>query len=150
MTRRARIGVDEWGSVAAELTLLVPALITLLLFVVFCGRLAEARLRVEDAAHQAARAATIARSTGQAGIDAQTTAQAALDQAGMSCRDLTVATRLADLRPGGAVTVTVTCRVGVSDLALLAVPASVSVSADAESIVDRWRGGPPSPGQVTP
>lgn len=148
--RRGRIGGDERGSVAAELTLLVPALVTLLLFVVFCGRLAEARLRVEDAAHQAARAATIARSTGQAGADARATAQAALDRAGMSCRALTVDTRLVDLRPGGTVSVTVACQVGVSDLALLAVPATVSVSASAESIVDRWRGGPAPPGQDTP
>lgn len=144
------VHVDERGSVAAELTLLVPALITLLLFVVFCGRLAEARLRVEDAAHQAARAATIARSAGQADADARATSQAALDDAGMSCRALTIDTRLADLRPGGTVSVTVTCQVGVSDLALLAVPASISVSASAESIVDRWRGGPPPPGQDAP
>jgi Flp pilus assembly protein TadG len=143
---QGRSGGDERGSVAAELTLLVPALVVLLLFVVFCGRLAEARLRVEDAAHQAARAATLARSLGQADADARDTAQAALDRAGMSCRTLSVDTRLGGLRPGGMVRVRVTCQVGVSDLALLAVPATVRVSADADSIVDRWRGGPLSPG----
>jgi Flp pilus assembly protein TadG len=135
---------EDRGSVATEMTLLVPAVVALLLFVVFCGRLAEARLRVEDAAHQAARAATIARNAGQASKDSQAAAQAALDQAAMSCRALTVDTRLAGLQPGSVVSVTLTCQVDLSDLALLAVPATVSVSATADSMVDRWRGGPPA------
>ncbi|HEU0089846.1 MAG TPA: TadE family protein [Pseudonocardiaceae bacterium] len=145
--RAGRIGGEERGSVAAELALLVPALVTLLLFVVFCGRLAEARLRVEDAAHQAARAATIARSAGQASTDAEATARAALGHRRMSCQHLTVETPLAGYRPGSAVSVTVTCQVALSDLALLAIPATVPVSATSESVVDRWRGGPPSGGQ---
>lgn len=141
--RLARLGDDECGSVAAELTLLTPALLVLLLFVVFCGRLAEARLRLEDAAHQAARAATIARGPTQASIDARAAARNSLAQAGVSCRHLTTDTQLAGFQPGATLSVTLTCRLGTSDLALLSLPTTIEVFARADSVIDRWRGGHP-------
>lgn len=138
-----RLQRDERGSVATELTLLVPALIVLLLFVVFCGRLADSRLRIDDAAHQAVRAATLARSSSQASSDAHATAQAALSQAGMRCQNLVVSAHLAGLRPGSTVTVTVTCDIGLSDLAMLGVPGSTTAESTASSVVDQWRGTEP-------
>jgi Flp pilus assembly protein TadG len=145
--RPARISGDERGSVAAELTLLMPALLMLLLFVVFCGRLAEARLRVNDAAHQAARAATIARNPTQASTDAQAAAQNSLAQAGVSCRQLAVDTQLAGFQPGATLSVTLTCHLDTADLALLSLPTTIGVSARADSVIDRWRGGSP-PGSI--
>lgn len=136
------MGGDERGSVAAELTLLVPALVMLLLFVVFCARVADARLRVDDAAHQAARAATLARSPDQADHNARTTAQDALTRAGMSCRGLTVEIRPGAFRPGAMLRVIITCRLQAGDLALLSVPTTIAVSARADSVIDRWRTGP--------
>lgn len=138
-----RLHRDERGSVATELTLLVPVLIVLLLFVVFCGRLADSRLRVDDAAHQAVRAATLARSSGQASSDAHTTAQAALSQAGVRCQNLGVSAQLAGLQPGSTVTVTVTCDIGLSDLAMLGVPGSTTAESTASSVVDQWRSTDP-------
>ncbi|MFD0923214.1 TadE/TadG family type IV pilus assembly protein [Saccharopolyspora rosea] len=125
---------------ATELTLLVPVLIVLLLFVVFCGRLAEARLRVDDAAHQAVRAATLARSSSQASSNAHATAQAALSQAGVRCQHLDVSAPLARMQPGSTVTVTVTCDIGLSDLAMLGIPGSTTAESTASSVVDQWRG----------
>ncbi|WP_263247255.1 TadE/TadG family type IV pilus assembly protein [Saccharopolyspora rosea] len=125
---------------ATELTLLVPVLIVLLLFVVFCGRLAEARLRVDDAAHQAVRAATLARSSSQASSNAHATAQAALSQAGVRCQHLDVFAPLAGMQPGSTVTVTVTCDIGLSDLAMLGIPGSTTAESTASSVVDQWRG----------
>jgi Flp pilus assembly protein TadG len=147
--RPSRIGDDERGSVAAELTLLMPALLMLLLFVVFCGRLAEARLRVDDAAHQAARAATIARSPTQASTDARAAAQSSLAQAGVSCRHLALGTQLAGFQPGATLSVTLTCHLDASDLALLSLPTTIEVSARADSVLDRWRGGRPPPARST-
>ncbi|MBK0868714.1 pilus assembly protein [Saccharopolyspora sp. HNM0986] len=138
-----RLHCDERGSVATELTLLVPVLIVLLLFVVFCGRLADSRLRVDDAAHQAVRAATLARSSSQASSDAHATAQAALAQAGVRCQNLGVSAHLAGLQPGSTVTVTVTCDIGLSDLAMLGVPGSTTAESTASSVVDQWRGTDP-------
>jgi hypothetical protein len=120
--------------------LLTPALFALLLFVVFCGRLADLRLRVDDATHQAVRAATMARSSGQASAEAQSIGRAALRQAGVTCRDLAVATQLGSLRPGQPITVTVTCHIGLSDLALLGIPGSTTATSTATAVVDRWRG----------
>lgn len=131
---------DERGSAATELTLLVPGLIVLMLFVVFCGRLADARLRVDDAAHQAVRAATLARSSTQAATDARSTAQAALAQAGVTCRDLAVDAQVGSLQPGSTVSVTLICHIGLSDLALLGVPGTAAAHATASSVVDVWRG----------
>lgn len=135
-----RLRRDERGSVATELTLLAPLLIILLLFVVFCGRLADSRLRVDDAAHQAVRAATLARSSTQAGAAARSTADAALAHAGVSCRSLTVTAQLGGLQPGSTVMVTVTCDISLSDLTLLGVPGATTAESTASSVVDQWRG----------
>lgn len=125
---------------ATELTLLAPVMILLLLFVVFCGRLADARLRVDDAAHQAVRAATLARNSSQADADAQATTEAALSQAGVGCRNLNVTASTGGFQPGGTVVVTVHCEIGMSDLSLLGVPGSTATNASATSVVDQFRG----------
>lgn len=131
---------DERGSAAAELTLLTPLLIVLLLFVVFCGRLADTKLRINDVAHQAARAATLARTSSQATANAQTTADAALASAGITCQSLSVSTDTQGLRPGSTVTVTVSCSVGLGDLTSLGVPGSRTFESSFSSPVDVWRG----------
>ena len=135
---------DEHGSATAELTLLTPLLIVLLLFVVFCGRLADTRLRLEDVAHQAARAASLARTVASAQIDAKSTAQTALASAGVACHTVDVSVDTAGLRPGTTVTVNVTCVAGLSDLTLLGIPGATTISASFSSPVDVYRGGPVS------
>ncbi|MYW90488.1 pilus assembly protein [Amycolatopsis rubida] len=131
---------DERGSATAELVLLTPVLIMMLLFIIFCGRLADANLRLEDAAHQAARAASLARSMANARNDAHATASAALANAGITCLSLAVTVHTAGFRPGGIVSVEVTCTVGLSDLALLGMPGSTQLSASFSSPVDTYRG----------
>ncbi|WP_091514066.1 MULTISPECIES: TadE/TadG family type IV pilus assembly protein [Amycolatopsis] len=137
---RSLLPRDDRGSATVELTLLTPALILLLLFVVYCGRAATLRVSVNDATHQAARAATIARNESEATRNARATAEAALLQAGVTCRGLSVETQAGSVLPGSTVTVTVSCRVDNADLALLRVPGAPVVSATASSVVDRWRG----------
>src|SRR5438309_1192339 len=98
------------GSVAAEVTLVTPFLIMLLVFVaVVIHRGVDARLRIDDAAHEAARAASIERSAPAAITAAQATASSALSTAGVVCESLGVDTDASGLVAGGAVTVTVTC-----------------------------------------
>ncbi|GAB3365866.1 pilus assembly protein [Amycolatopsis echigonensis] len=131
---------DERGSAAAELVLLTPGLIMMLLFIVFCGRMADATLRLEDAAHQAARAASLARNVTNARNDAHATASAALANAGITCRSLAVTVNTAGFQPGATVSVEVTCTAGLSDLALLGMPGSIQLSASFSSPVDTYRG----------
>ena len=127
---------DESGAVATELVLLTPLLIVLLLFVVALGRLAGARINVDGAAAQAARAASIATTPGGAAAAAQQTAEAALGSDHVTCATLQVATDTARFAPGGSVTVTVTCAVALSDLSGLRLPVTEQVSSTAASVVD--------------
>lgn len=137
--RRERLRRDESGSVTAELVLLTPLLILLLLFVVALGRLSGARLEVDGAAAQAARAASIARAPATAVAMATQTATAALGSDHVTCAQLTVSTNTAQFAPGGSVAVTVTCHVALSDLTGLRLPPSESVSSTATAVIDVYR-----------
>ena len=136
---RGELGRDESGSVTAELVLLTPLLILMLLFVVALGRLSGARLEVDGAAAQAARAASIARYPATAVAMAAQTATAALGSDHVTCAQLTVTTNTAQFAPGGSVAVTVTCTVALSDLTGLRLPASESVSSRAVAVIDTFR-----------
>ena len=127
---------------ATELVLLTPLLIVLLLFVVALGRLAGARINVDGAAAQAARAASIATTPAGATAEARQTAVAALGSDHVTCASLEVATNTARFAPGGSVTVTLTCAVALSDLTGLRLPASEQVASSATSVIDTYRSVP--------
>lgn len=131
---------DECGSAAVELVLLVPLLVLILLFVVTVGRFASARGVVDDAAHQAARAASLTRSPSAADQAARAAAQLALDGAGVSCTSLTVAVDTAGFAPGGRVRVSVSCTVSLSEMGALGVPGHRTLTGQASSVVDEHRG----------
>jgi Flp pilus assembly protein TadG len=134
-----RLRRDEAGSVTAELVILTPLLILFLLFVVALGRMAGARIDVEGAAAQAARAASIARDPASAQQAAQQTANQALGSDHVTCAHLAVATNTAQFVPGGSVAVTVTCSVSLSDLTGLRLPTSESVSSRFVAVIDQYR-----------
>lgn len=125
---------------AAEIALITPLLIMLLIFVaVVIHRGVDARLRLDDATHQAARAASQQRNARAAATAAQSTARSALSNAGVVCRSVQVRTNTARLVPGGAVTVTVTCRVDFGDTLILGVARQRVVSSTVSEPVDTWR-----------
>ena len=134
---------SDRGSVAAELAITAPVLVMLLVFVaVVIHRGVDARIRVNDVAHQAARAASIETTPAAATAAAESTAAAALSDAGLVCQALEVHTLAAGLRPGSAVRVSVACQVDFGDALLLGVPASKRLSASASEPVDTWRSTP--------
>jgi Flp pilus assembly protein TadG len=133
--------IPDAGSSTAEMALLTPLLVMLLLFVVLCGRLAGAQIDVDAAASSAARSGSIARSQGAAMADAEQTARDNLAAQGVTCESTDISVSTGGLRPGGAVTVTVSCRVRLSDLTLLSIPGSRVVRASATSPIDQWTGG---------
>jgi Flp pilus assembly protein TadG len=139
LTRRLTATSDA-GSSTVEAVLVTPLLIAVLLFVVLCGRLVSAQIDLTAAASAAARSASIARSDTTARAEADRTAREILAAWGVTCQQVTVSVTTGGLRPGGAVTVTVSCVVPLADLALLAVPGSRTVQATATSPVDAWRG----------
>jgi Flp pilus assembly protein TadG len=134
-----RVIQDDRGSVAVELTLLTPLLLLLLVFVVALGRLAEARLEVDDAASQAARAATVVASVSGANGTAQQAAAASLASDRITCSHLSVTTNTSSFVSGGEVQVRVNCAVSLSNLSLLHLPGTETVSGVATSPVDRFR-----------
>ena len=133
----------ERGSVALEMAMLAPVLISLLVLVVAMGRVASARSHVDGAAFSAARAASISRDSGAGTEAARVAARDYLDQRGLHCTPADVnidAGALAGAAgTAGAVRTTVSCTVALGDLGLPFVPGSKTFTADAASPVDTWR-----------
>lgn len=111
----------------------------LVLVAVVAHRVVDARLRLDSAAHQAARAASIARSAPSAELAAEELAAAVLGSAGPSCADLVVVTDTSGFRAGGTVTVTVSCSVDLTGGLLLGVPGRTDVTATATESLDTFR-----------
>lgn len=136
-----RRGSDLWktddGSVSTELVLLTPVLVLVLLVAVAFGRMASVRLRVDDAAHQAARAASLTRTAGQAHGQAHAAAVAALAASGASCTHVTVTADIGAFTPGGVVRVKVAC---AAELGVSGLPARITVARTAVSVIDTYRG----------
>ncbi|KPI17628.1 TadE family protein [Actinobacteria bacterium OK074] len=145
MTRGA-VGLErrttDRGSAAVELVLVTPLLMLILLVVVGLGRLSDARIKVADAAHQAARAASLARTEAQARADAQTAARDALRSAHSACTHPQVAVATGGLMPGGSVSARVTCTADLADLAVTGMPGRIVVADTAHSGVDHYRSMP--------
>ena len=143
MTHVRRSGRDETGSATAELVILTPLLILLLLFVVALGRLAGARGQVDGAAAQAARAASLARDPTAATAAATQTAQAALAAEHITCTHLGVAVDTTQFTAGGNVAVTVSCSVNLGDLTGLHLPGSETLQDRLVEPIDRYRSTTP-------
>ncbi|RIQ20169.1 TadE/TadG family type IV pilus assembly protein [Jiangella rhizosphaerae] len=132
---------SDRGSATLELAVLAPGLLLLIALIALAGRYAVADGAVDQAAAEAARAASLQR-TPAAGRDAAAeVARSALAGQGLSCLRTEVDVDVSGLRapPGqrGRVTVTVRCPLRVADLPLR-VPA-ITLTATAVSPVDTYR-----------
>ncbi|GAB2790651.1 TadE/TadG family type IV pilus assembly protein [Amycolatopsis magusensis] len=142
--KAATVGMRRWwaaerGSVTAEAVLVTPLLVMLLVFLaVVVHRGVDARLRLDDAAHQAARAATLHRGLPAATAAARDTASAALAHAGLVCRDVTT-TMSGSLVPAGTVTVSLRCTVDFGQALLLGVLGGKILESTASEVVDTHR-----------
>lgn len=141
MTLSARFR-DQRGSIAVEVAVIAPALLFLMLLVVYAGKVSEADGNVERAASAAARAASLRQHPGDATNDARTSAADNLSAAGVRCINLTTTVDTADLAPGGTVTVTVRCEASMADVTLLGVPGRRTFTASATEVIDTYRSGP--------
>ena len=136
--RTVAAGGDR-GSATVQVTLLAPLLVLVLLFVVLCQRLGVAQLDLDTAAHTAARAASLARTLPAAHTGARSAALGSLAAHRLTCHHPTIHADLDGLEPGGTVTVTIGCTVGLSDLTLLAIPGHRRLQSTAVSPIDTWR-----------
>ena len=82
---RARSGSPERGSSVVEVVILAPALGMFVALIIAGGRVALSHQAVESAAADAARAASISRTQGQAASNAETAAAASLSSQNLRC-----------------------------------------------------------------
>lgn len=136
-------GADR-GYAPVELAVLVPVIGLLIVAVVAAGRIGVAREQVQQAAREAARAASLARSPGAAELAARTAASQSLGGSAASCPTFTLqldtSGLLAPAGQPGEVTATVTCQVPLSDLAGLPLPSQLGMTASFAAPVDQFRG----------
>lgn len=136
--RRCR---DQRGSVAVEMAVLAPALVVLLLLVVFAGRVAQADGDVRRAASAAARAASLRQDPGDAEAAGRQTASANLVASGVGCARLDTDVDTTQFFAGGTVAVTVHCTASMAEVSLLGVPGRRTFSARSIEVIDQYRGG---------
>ena len=134
---------DERGSASIEAAIGVPAFALFVGLIVFGGRTAITHEVVQSAAADAARSASIARSSSEARQQAQDAARASLANQHIDC--ITVSVNVdtsgfaAPVGQTASVTATVECRLDLSDLAVPGVPGSRLISATMSSPLDTWR-----------
>lgn len=141
MSRAASRG--DAGSIGLELALVVPVMFVLTGFVLGIGRIAEADGRVEAAARDAARAASLASNAAGAENAAEVAGQATLLVDGLSCRDSRVRMlSYTDDGPGPGVdrvTVRVECTASLGDVAVPGLPGSTVLDAEFTAPLDPFR-----------
>lgn len=127
----------DHGAISLELAILaVPALLVLSLLVGI-GTFSAARLNVDAAAQDAARAATLERTAAAANIAAARAASTTFRNSNVRCSPLSIRTDVSNFRPGGSVTVRLSCPTGSRTLGL---PLRRTFTATATAPVDRYRG----------
>jgi Flp pilus assembly protein TadG len=133
----ARDQQRERGSAPVELVIITPVLILFLLLYLGFGRISRAEQLVDDAAAQAARAATLNYlGPGQAAAAAQQAAAQALSAGGLACASDQVSVDTGNDHPGGSITVHLSCDADLSQAIAAGLPGSVTLSASSTSPID--------------
>lgn len=139
---RNRTGTDE-GSVSLEMAICAFGMLAVIVMAIIFGRHSIASNTIDLAAHDAARAASIARDTEAAMRAAQTAAEATLSDQSLTCARLNVDVDVSGFEiPVGQpadVTVTITCTLAFSDIALPGMPGGATVTATYTSPLDTYR-----------
>ncbi|MGW5248639.1 TadE/TadG family type IV pilus assembly protein [Streptomyces sp. NPDC004129] len=137
-----RIRSDE-GSAAIEAAIILPSLIMFLCLAIAGGRIVTSGAKIDSAAEDAAREASIHRTAAAAQGAAQSAAAKSLGDQGITCASTSVRVDTGGLSVPvgqvGTVTVTVTCTVNLSDLLLPGVPGAKTLTSTATSVVDQYR-----------
>ena len=133
----------ERGSIAVEFAILLPAFVLLIAVAAVVGRQTVAQTAIEGAAHDAARAASISRTEATAKARGEQAARGVLDDQGLHCDPVTVTVDTGEFaRPVGqaaAVTVTVSCSVAFTDIAVPGMPGNRTLSSTFTSPLDIYR-----------
>jgi hypothetical protein len=143
MTRRIRWINNDRGNTVVEAAILIPLFIAFLAALLIGDRIRHAGAAVTQAAADAARQASIARTPQQAHADAVSSAQATLRQEGLHCAPHVAVDVSGFQLPAGqpaTITARVTCTERLSDIALPGMPGSRTVTKVHRSVLDLYRG----------
>jgi Flp pilus assembly protein TadG len=139
---RRRRGHDDSGYAPIELAPVALCLLLFLGLIIAAGRTTSALLAVHDAARDAARQASIARTPQDAQTAAQQSALTALESDGLDCSPTVTVNTSGFSVPVGEpaqVSATVSCNVRLSDLAVPGLPGSRTLTATFTSPLDPYR-----------
>ena len=135
---------SQRGTASVELAILVPVLVILLGLMIAGGRIWFARATVTEAAYSAARAASLARTPGEAAIDGRNAGQQSMATGGLECisRSVQVDVNAFSVPVGQPATITssVFCTVSFGDVLLPGMPGALTLRADGASALDTYRG----------
>lgn len=120
---------------AIEMVVLVPVLFAFVLLIVAGGRLVLRQGEIDSAARDAARAASVARSYGDASSAAQRAVAATIEPG--VCDPVSMSG--SDFVAGGRVVVSIACRVPLGDIGLVGLPGSITVHGESTAPLDVYR-----------
>jgi hypothetical protein len=129
----------DLGSSSAELVVIAPLLLALLLCTVLTARLVLAKTAVAAAAAGAAQSAIAMRTAPSAGSTGEAVAVSELKDEGVTCQRTTFELVISDFVPGGQVRSDLSCAVAISLPGLAANLTTVSLSASAEAPLEYYR-----------
>ncbi|WP_329522171.1 TadE/TadG family type IV pilus assembly protein [Spirillospora sp. NBC_01491] len=133
----------EAGNAVVEMAILAPLFVTFLAGLLVAMRIQHGGAVVSQAAADAARHASIARTAAQARTEATTGALSTLRDRGLHCTPDVALDLSGFARPTGqnaTVTAKVTCAVRLADIALPGLPGSRTVTKTHRSPIDPYRG----------
>jgi Flp pilus assembly protein TadG len=132
---------DDRGTMALEMVLLTPLMITFILALVGLGRVVEAQSQVDGAARDAARAASLSRTRPAAQANAHEAANLTLtDGKKHWCQNVVdPSVDFSQWRRGGQVSVAVSCKIDLTGLSLAGFLPSPTMTGTATAPIDTLR-----------
>jgi hypothetical protein len=122
---------------AVEIVILIPVMLMFLMLIVECGRFVAVRGDLEATTRDAARAASLERTYGDATAAARSVVSESLDDDVASCAPASLGG--SDFRSGGMVQVNLSCKVPLDGLGLLKVGISAPISVHSNAPIDTYR-----------
>jgi Flp pilus assembly protein TadG len=130
---------QEEGQAIAELVIVAPVLLLVIVLMISLGRIDSAQGDVESAARAGVQAAVVQNNPNDAQAQAVAAVASTLGTAGLTCPAPQVSTNTSDFTPGGSVSVTVTCVTTLADVSVPGVPGTKTLSATSVAPIDPYR-----------
>jgi Flp pilus assembly protein TadG len=139
MSCKRRWAHSEDGSAIAELVIVAPILLIVVVLMVALGRVDSAQGDVESAARAGVQAAVVAPDASDAQTQASAAAQSSLSGAGLTCTAPQISVNTSNFVAGGWVSVSVTCVTSLADVSVPGAPGAKTLSATSSAHIDPYR-----------